>query len=167
MQPDAAALCEQLRGPLVGALFLYVGERAVAEDLAQEALVRTVERWSQVATLDRPAAWVWRVAFNLARSGFRRRVAERRALSRLGGLASGTDDRDSADAVAVRRAVTALPPRQRAVVVARFYADLSVAQTAVVLGCAEGTVKSLTHHAVTALRGAGLGVESEGVITDA
>jgi RNA polymerase sigma factor (sigma-70 family) len=54
--------------------------------------------------------------------------------------------------VAVRSAVAALPPRQRAALVLRYYGGLSLAETAETLGCAEGTVKSLTHKAIAALR---------------
>jgi RNA polymerase sigma factor (sigma-70 family) len=59
---------------------------------------------------------------------------------------------DVTDALAVRAAVAALPPRQRAAVVLRYFADLSVDQTAAVLGCAPGTVKSLTSQAIASLR---------------
>jgi RNA polymerase sigma factor (sigma-70 family) len=56
------------------------------------------------------------------------------------------------DVVAVREAVSALPPRQRTVIALRFYEQLSVAETAELMGCAQGTVKSLTHKAVSRLR---------------
>jgi RNA polymerase sigma factor (sigma-70 family) len=59
---------------------------------------------------------------------------------------------DAADRLAVRAAVASLPPRQRAVLVLRYFDDLSVADAAAALDCAEGTVKSLTHQAIAALR---------------
>lgn len=154
------AFCADVRGPLVGTLELYVGQRATAEELAQEALVRAWQWWGQ---LDHPRAWTYRCAFNLARSGFRRRQAERRANARVSSMASRVDvDPDSADAVAVRAAVAELTPRQREVVLARFYAQLTVAETADVMACAEGTVKSLTSQAITALRRSGLVVDEPG-----
>jgi RNA polymerase sigma factor (sigma-70 family) len=72
---------------------------------------------------------------------------------------------DVATAIAVRAAVRALPPRQRAVVIARFYGGLSVQETAAALGCAEGTVKATTHQAIRNLRQAGL-VDVEEVPVD-
>jgi DNA-directed RNA polymerase specialized sigma24 family protein len=64
---------------------------------------------------------------------------------------------DAPLAIAVRHAVGALPPRQRAAVVARYYAGLDVGGAAKALGCAPGTVKALTHQALTTLRASGLG----------
>jgi RNA polymerase sigma factor (sigma-70 family) len=135
---------------LVGALALHCGDRDVAHELAQETLARVWERWPSVAAMDSPEAWAFRVAFNLAASRFRRGAAERRARARLG----PPDDHatDHADAVAVRQAVAALPRRQRAALVLRYFADLPVDRTAEVLGCAPGTVKSLTSQAIASLR---------------
>jgi RNA polymerase sigma factor (sigma-70 family) len=59
---------------------------------------------------------------------------------------------DHAQAVAVRQAVAALPPRRRAALVLRYYLDLSVADTAEVMGCSQGAVKALSAQAVTKLR---------------
>ncbi len=68
---------------------------------------------------------------------------------------------DTATAVAVRAAVSALPPRQRAAILARYYLDLDVAASADLLGCQPGTVKALTHQAIASLRRAGLTVPEE------
>lgn len=65
---------------------------------------------------------------------------------------SGVNQPDEADRLAVRAAVADLPERQRAALVLRYYVDLPVAEVADVLGCAPGTVKSLTHKAVEGLR---------------
>lgn len=76
-------------------------------------------------------------------------------------MAGGTQehrDADTAEVVAVREAVASLPTRQRTVVVLRFYEQLSVAEAAELMGVAPGTVKSLTHHAMTALRASVLGL---------
>jgi RNA polymerase sigma factor (sigma-70 family) len=163
--PERDAFCAALGPRLVGSLLLYCGDRGLAEELAQEALVRTVERWPQVAAMTAPEAWVYRVAFNLARSRFRRRGAERRATRRLARLPVPSAD-DETTAIAVRAAVRALPPRQRAVVIARFYSGLSVAETATALACAEGTVKATTHQAIRALRAAGIVDEEEVTVDD-
>ncbi|MDQ1519742.1 MAG: hypothetical protein QOI55_815 [Actinomycetota bacterium] len=156
--------CRSLGPRLVGSLVLYCDDRGVAEDLAQEALARAVERWERVSAMSSPEAWVYRVAFNLARSRFRRRAAERRATHRMAPVPPVAPD-DVATAIAVRAAVRALPPRQRAVVIARFYGGLSVQETAAALGCAEGTVKATTHQAIRNLRQAGL-VDVEEVPVD-
>lgn len=149
-------LCESIRERLVGALTLATGDRAVGEELAQEALVRAWQRWSQVGSMASPEAWTFRVGFNLAGSWRRRAAAERRAHRRRGVRTVVHDDPDSAEVETVRVAVAGLPPRQRAVIVARFYLGFDVAGTADLLGCAEGTVKAATSHALANLRRSGL-----------
>jgi RNA polymerase sigma factor (sigma-70 family) len=141
----------EIRHPLVGSLALYCGDASVAEELAQEALAKAWLRWGR---LDDPKAWTYRTAFNLASSWGRRRSAERRANRRSVAVAPSEPDR--ADAHAVREAVAALPDRQRAVIVCRYFVGLDVRETATVLGCAEGTVKAATHQALAALRRSGL-----------
>jgi RNA polymerase sigma factor (sigma-70 family) len=94
---------------------------------------------------------------NLARSRFRRLAIERRARGLLEHAAAGqrvepTDE----SVVAVRTAIAQLPPRQREVVLLRYFADLSVQATAEVMGCAEGTVKASTHKALATLATLGL-----------
>jgi RNA polymerase sigma-70 factor (sigma-E family) len=143
--------CAEVYPRLAASLTLHVGDRHVAEELAQEALLRAVARWRRLAHHPSPVAWTYRVAFNLATSRFRRDAAVRRAAARLA-AAPAIDGVDPTTRLAVRAAVAALPPRQRAAVVLRYFADLSVEEAAAALGCAPGTVKSLTHHGVTALR---------------
>lgn len=152
--------CDAVRGRLVGALALTTDDRAVAEELAQEALMRAWQRWDQVSRLDSPEAWTVRVGLNLATSWHRRRQAEWRA-NRRSTVAEDYGGNDSADALAVRQAVAALPQRQRAVIVARFFLGYDVATTAEVLRCAEGTVKATTHQAIDRLRNVGLVDEVE------
>ena len=148
---EPSAFCRELHPRLVGALALHTGDRDVAAELAQETLARVWERWSTVERHEAPEAWAFRVAFNLAASRYRRRAAERRAHGRLA-PASIAHEPDAADALAVRAAVADLPPRQRAALVLRYFADLSVEQTAEALGCRPGTVKSLTNQAIASLR---------------
>ncbi len=150
---DAAEFCEALHPSLYGSLLLYCGSREVAEDLTQETLLRVWRHWPKVSVMSRPDRWAFRVAFNLAKSGFRRlRIARR--VAELSDPAHTPPDAasDPTDAIAVRAAVATLPPRQRAAVVLRYFNDLSVADTAEILGCAEGTVKALTSQAVANLR---------------
>lgn len=149
---EAAAFCHRLRPRLVGALGLHLGDRGIAEELAQEALARAWARWARIRRLDRPDAWAFRVAFNLARSHWRRRGAERRASERARNWRSEPSGTDTASVLVVREAVAALPERQRRALVCRYYVQFTVAETAEVMACAEGTVKSLTHRALASLR---------------
>lgn len=136
---------------VVGLLALYMGDRSVAEELAQESFSRVCEHWPKVREMARPDAWVNRVAINLANSWFRRGLAERLAHARHGPHPDRVE-RDDAEVIAVRDAVSRLPRRQRTVIVLRFYGGFSVRETAELMSCAEGTVKSLTHKAVAALQ---------------
>ena len=147
--------CHRVRPRLVGTLSLLCVDGDAAEELAQETLARVWLRWSRVRELDEPlaTAWTYRVAINLANSWLRRRVAERRARARLAARVTRAHlDPDPVDAIAVRQAVAALPRRQRTALVLRYYADLPVAEVADLMGCAPGTVKSLTSKALTAVR---------------
>lgn len=152
---DVAAFCRRLHPVLLGGLTLQCRDRGIAEEITQETLVRVWERWSSLdPERGSPEAWAWRVALNLTASRFRRRAVEQRARARLEAQAGASPGAppDEADRLAVQAAVADLPERQRSALVLRFYADLSVAQTAEALGCAEGTVKSLTSKAVDGLR---------------
>lgn len=151
---DAAAFCAASYPQLVGALSLYVGDRHVAEELAQEALLRACQQWPKVSALESPGGWTWRVATNLANSHFRRRRVARRAQRRM---ESRTDvsyiDPDGGDAVAIRRAVAALPERQRSAFVLRHVQELTVEETAAQMGASADAVRSLTKRAAATLRG--------------
>jgi RNA polymerase sigma-70 factor (sigma-E family) len=154
-EPDEALaeLCRSQHRRLVGLVALYVGDRAIAEDLAQEALVRLHVKWAEVRRMESPPAWLAAVAVNLARSWWRRRSIEQRANRRhQAGRTPEADLPESADVLVVRAAVASLPPRQRSALVLRYYARLSIEQTADALGCPSGTVKSLTHKAIANLR---------------
>ena len=146
----AAALCRRLQPAVFSALALYCGSTDLAEDLTQETLLRVWKHWHAVSEMERPDRWALRVAFNLAKSRWRRRRIERAVDAARSGAEPPAAD--PTDVIAVRAAVTMLPPRQRAAVVVRYFNDLSVADAAMVLGCAEGTVKALTHQAVANLR---------------
>lgn len=149
---ELEAFFHRERPRLVGTLSLYTGDPMAAEELADEALARACERWSEVHRMQAPGAWVHRVAINLANSFFRRRRAERRARRRAAAGRDAVQDDDAADAVAIRRAVADLPSRQREAIVWRFYLGLSVAETAAQMDASDSAVKSLTYRAVAALR---------------
>ena len=150
---DAVAFCAEEFPRLAGALSLYLGDRAIAEELAQEALLKACRRWERVSQLESPGGWTWRVARNLAKSHLRRRRAERRARSRLEGAPPVTDDDgDTAAGLAVRSAVADLPERQRTVLVMRYFLDRSVHETSEELGLSQDAVRSHTKRAIAALR---------------
>lgn len=154
-QRDDAALeafCQREHPRLVGALSLYTGNAAVAEELAQEALVRVMDAWPQVRSMAAPGAWAHRVAMNLAKSWFRRRLAERRALAHLEQQRARQSDPDVAAAVDVRLAVAGLPQRQRRCVVLRHYLGYPVDVTADALGISRQAVASLTYRGMQMLR---------------
>ena len=139
---------------VVAVIALISGSRAAAEDAVQEALARAWERSWQAEEMDSLAAWVTAVSMNLARSARRRQRAERRARARLEGSAQAHDLPEPADRLDLRRALAALPARQREATVLRYYLGLEVREVAKVMGCAEGTVKSLLSRARARLFGA-------------
>lgn len=150
---ELTAFCHAEFARLTGILGLYLGDRAVAEELAQETLVRVARHWKRVSRLQSPTGWSYRVAINLATSHLRRRQAARRARTRLGhDREVEHHDADVADRLAVREAVLALPERQRAALILRWYADLSVADAAAAMGVSADAVRSLTKRALAALR---------------
>ncbi|GLW08295.1 RNA polymerase sigma24 factor [Microtetraspora sp. NBRC 13810] len=151
---------------LLRVAYLACGDRTEAEDLLQTALERTYRNWDRTVRHDDPEPYVRRVIINAAISR-----ARRRALLRIIPMHSPPETSARAgdpDLLHVlMEALRALPPRQRAVIVLRYWEDLTEPQTAEVLGCAVGTVKSQTSKAMAKLRSA-LGRETlEGVIKDA
>ena len=159
---DVDAFCRQQYSRLVGMLGLYCADVPLAEDLAQEALVRLVRNWSRLPSDADAQRWVTRVAFYLAKSSLRLRATRQRVLSQHAAhLAPDHASGEHATAIAVRAAVASLPERERRVIILRFFTDVSVSEAAELMGCPEGTVKSLTHSAIRRLRYAGLEVDHD------
>jgi RNA polymerase sigma-70 factor (ECF subfamily) len=127
---------------VVRLVYALSGSRVGAEDLAQEAFLRAYRDWDRVGSYEHQAAWVRRVAANLATSGLRRRLLEARALARLAGRREPAVEPLPADQADFGRALRALPRRQAQAVALFYVEDLSIQQIAVVLDCAEGTVKA-------------------------
>jgi RNA polymerase sigma-70 factor (sigma-E family) len=130
--------------------YLLVGDAGLAEDLVQTALAKTYAAWPTVRDVQAAPGFARTTLVNTAASWFRRR-SWRNELPTESLPDAGQDD-DPSTRPAVLDALGHLPPRQRAVVVLRFYEDLSVAETARALGCSDGTVKSQTSKALDALR---------------
>lgn len=140
--------------------YLLTGQHADAEDLAQQTLVRTYQSWDKVRRADAPLAYVRRTLTNTYLSSKRPKARRLEVLSDVppepGAHGGGPHDATSAvdDHLQLWPHVQALPPRQRAVVVLRFYEELSEREIAEALGCSPGTVKSTSHHALNSLRAA-------------
>jgi RNA polymerase sigma factor (sigma-70 family) len=148
-QPDGVTFDELYRREfraLVALAYGLCGSRSAAEELVQEAFLAAHRRWERIGAYDDPSAWLRRVVVNQSLSAVRRRVAEARAMARLGGrrvLPDTLPERDEA----VWRAVRALPDRQAQAVALYYVDDQSVAEIAEILRCAEGTVKAHLHKA--------------------
>lgn len=136
---------------MVDIAYALSGSRLAAEDLAQDAMVAAHKEWDRVGTLDRPGAWARRVVIHKAASHYQRRRAEVRALARLGPMRGTTLPRLDAESEHVWREVRRLPKRQAEAVTLFYLDELSVSETADVMGCAENTVKAHLHQARLAL----------------
>jgi RNA polymerase sigma-70 factor (sigma-E family) len=136
---------------LVRLAFGLTGDRWLAEDIAQTALARAYVAWRRVSRADDPDAYVRRILVNACNRRFRRR----RVTEQPGELPETPVD-SAADFIGERAALLAalqqLPPRQRAVIVLRYWEDLTDAQIAAALGCSPGTVRSQLSRALAKLR---------------
>ncbi|MEY9859293.1 RNA polymerase sigma-70 factor (sigma-E family) [Catenulispora sp. GAS73] len=137
---------------------MLTGDRHLAEDLTQDVLVRVYGRWSRVSGMTQVDAYVRRTLVNTHVSWRRRRssgevpLAEPSDAARAG--AAGDDGSEAAaDRDQAWRLLATLPRRQRAVLVLRYYEDLSDREIAEVLGCSAGTVRSQASRALATLRG--------------
>ena len=155
-------------GLLRSACLLTAGDSHLAEDLVQTALARLYVAWPKVRRTGSQFAYTWRILVN-AHIDEVRRPRWRREQP----VASPPDLPDPAipavfsdgvDGGAVRAALAALPPGMRAAVVLRYWADFSIGETATILGCSEGTVKSQSAKAIVRLREV-LGSGSEALST--
>jgi RNA polymerase sigma-70 factor (sigma-E family) len=133
------------------ALLLTAGDRHTAEDLVQTALIRVYVHWRRIR-YEGAGPYAHRILVN-AFLDDRRRASRRPEVITADTVEPRPDGViDADDLLTVRRALLDLSPRQRAVLVLRFFEDLDVAETARVLECSEGTVKSQTAKALRRLR---------------
>jgi RNA polymerase sigma factor (sigma-70 family) len=150
-QPEAGAFLDAIGAELVGALTIRVGDRRLAEELAQEAIARAWADWSRVSTMENPTGYVFRTGFNLAASHWRRAFARRRIERAM------RDDEPvvhlrTAESITIRDAVGRLSDRQQRVVILRYFVGFDVEETADALGMSTGTVKTHTSRAMARLR---------------
>jgi RNA polymerase sigma-70 factor (sigma-E family) len=136
------ALFEDHYAGLCRLAYLIVGDAAQAEELVMDAFVRTFVGWRRIRDLERADRYLRRAVVNLSRSKNRRRHTEERSGSEDQPTMTFSLGTDPEDARVVWNAVPALPHRQRAAVVLRYYEDLPEADIADALGCSVGTVKS-------------------------
>ncbi|MFD7691603.1 SigE family RNA polymerase sigma factor [Streptomyces sp. NPDC059781] len=138
---------------LVRTAYLLTGDVHHAEDLTQTALAKAYRSWRRVSRSDRPEAYVRRMLVSCNSDRFRkRRVTE--ALTAAPPETAGRDEAVSwaDERSALLTALAALPPKQRAVIVMRYWEDLPEAEVAEMLGCSPGTVKSQASKALAKLR---------------
>jgi RNA polymerase sigma-70 factor (sigma-E family) len=150
------------RDRLVRFGWLLTGDRQTAEDLVQAALVRVWLRWERVSGGDNVDGYVHKVMTSTHLT-WRRRMWKHERPAGLAGdrpFANQPEEADAHarwdDADALMGALRGLPPRQRAVLVLRFYLDLPEADCAEALSCTVGTVKSQTSKALRSLRAVGV-----------
>jgi RNA polymerase sigma-70 factor (sigma-E family) len=144
--------------PLLAFAQLVAGDKQTGEDLLQTALVKAFLKWPKIGRGGQhPLAYVRRIIINENASMWRR------AWKRRERSTSSVPESAAAEVIPnddVWSLVQALPARQRAAIALRFYADLSVAETADAMGCSEGAVKTHTSRAVAKLKDA-LAAEGE------
>ena len=123
---------------LTAQLYAYTGDFGVAQEIVQEAFCRAIPRWSTIVTYHDPVAWLRRVAFNLAKSRWRkmRSAAAYRRRHREEYAPEPSPDR-----VALVAALAKLPPQQRLAIVLFYLADMPIAEIARGNGCSEANVK--------------------------
>ncbi|WP_203416854.1 SigE family RNA polymerase sigma factor [Jiangella ureilytica] len=145
---------EVRQAALLRLAYLLTGDQHAAEDLVQSALAKLYLAWNRVERADSIDAYAKRIMINEHSSWWRR--AWRRLETTTDAVPERPVIADFGQALAERDAlwtvVQALPPRQRAAVVLRFYEDMSEQDVAVTLGCSVGTVKSQTSRALATLR---------------
>ncbi|HEY1319001.1 MAG TPA: SigE family RNA polymerase sigma factor [Streptosporangiaceae bacterium] len=130
--------------------YLLAGDRGHAEDIVQTALLQVARKWRRIR--GEPAPYARRAVVNLAKNHWRDRFRRPHESTAAIEPCYAPPEADVLLQQVLLPAVMDLPAGQRAVLVLRYFQDLSVEQTADALGCSIGTVKSQTHHALSKLR---------------
>lgn len=138
---------------LVRLAYALTGDWGHAEDLAQTALTKALISWRRLRRADDPDAYLRRILLNANHSRFRKRRVPETGTAPEDHAATVGDGTEQADQRSVLvAALMELPPRQRAVVVLRYWDGLTETQTAAILGCSPGTVRSQASRALAKLR---------------
>lgn len=156
--PGFAEFVQARYAALARSAYLLTGDRGHAEDLVQSALVVTLNAWPRLSSLQAAEPYARTTMVRLSRRWAKRRwrLEQPTATDSLVLLATPLPAADSAAAMDLQQVLSFLPWEQRAVLVLRYFDDLSERETAAVLGCSEGTVKSRASRALTKLRESGL-----------
>lgn len=131
---------EAVHPKVIGVVYVACGDADVAADAADEAFTRALGRWTRVAEMASPEAWVCQVAVNVMRRRLRRSSLESRLLSRRRG--EPTTLTEPVAYPEVWQAVRQLPERRRLAVLLRYVADLTEAEIARAMGVTRGTVST-------------------------
>jgi RNA polymerase sigma-70 factor (sigma-E family) len=137
---------------LLRTAYLLSGDTHTAEDLVQTTLAKLYLAWDRISDREHVDAYARRALVNEHRSGWRRPFRKREVLSERLPERGRADTTDDGTHAALWAFVGTLPPKQRAVIVLRYYEELSEAETAEALGISVGTVKSQASRALAALR---------------
>jgi RNA polymerase sigma-70 factor (sigma-E family) len=153
-----AATFEEYAGAAWASLYRYAyllaGSHPDAEDLAQQTLLKAYRSWGRVSGADSPQAYLRTILTNTFLSQRRPKGRRLELLTDAPPEPAATRERGPEDRMELWPHVKSLPPRQRAVIVLRYYEDLTEQEIADVLGCSRGTVKSTAHRGLTSLRAA-------------
>ena len=141
--------------PLLRTVYLIVRDAAMAEDIVQETLLRVARRWPRVRRMRHQTAYARRIAVNLALDELRHHGREEPTSDLPEPIEADHNGRVE-QRLDLMTALSALSPRARAVIVLRYYGDLSEAQVAETLCCSVGTVKTTAWRAREALRKQGV-----------
>ena len=154
--PDRAEFAEFFEASWAGTFrraYALTGDYQLAEDAAQSAYAKAYRSWQRVRAADDPAAYVRRMATNEVLSGWRRLSwRAERLTDRVRDTGNPSHEEEVVDSDEVWNAILSLPPRQRAIVVLRYYEDLSEQDLAKTLGIRPGSVKSQASAALASLR---------------
>ncbi|GLW10364.1 RNA polymerase sigma24 factor [Microtetraspora sp. NBRC 13810] len=138
---------------LMRTAYLLTGNPHLAEDLLQTVLIRVASHWAKLAKGGNPEAYARKALVNQTLSWRRRRRVELPGAELPERAEAGqSHDEVTVRRMALRQALAQLTPKQRAVIVLRFYEDRSEHETAQLMGVSVGTVKSQTHYALSKLR---------------
>ncbi|MBB5868779.1 RNA polymerase sigma-70 factor (sigma-E family) [Allocatelliglobosispora scoriae] len=146
---------EYVQGRLPGLsriAYLLTGDAHLAEELVQQTLISVAARWERVVAGGDPEPYIRRTLYHQHISSWRRRRHDALPVAEVPERPGRDHIGDIATAVTMRQALAQLAPRQRAVLVLRFYEDLTEVQTAAVLSCSVSTVKSQTRDALARMR---------------
>ncbi|GAA1717448.1 SigE family RNA polymerase sigma factor [Kribbella sp. NPDC056951] len=150
MSEEFAEFARGRHGALYRYAYLLAGDRGLADDLVQEALIKTYVAWRRMRDRNAAEAYTRKVITNTAIDWWRRKSYHERPHGDLPDTVAPAED--SGTRLWLWHELLQLPPRQRAALVLRYYEDLTEAQTAEVLDCAVGTVKSQVSIALSKLR---------------